>query len=145
MGHRRLRLGMLNAGKRHGNGMILSLWCRARMAQPQTYRAVSMNKELYNKLQPFMEAEMSVFNRGPIGTSQGMKECKRDIKSEIEMANDHFQREINFRDALYAYISDEYYGTEKFSLAELVGSVELQILFINRRLERLAKELELEK
>ena len=86
---------------------------------------------------------MSVFNRGPVGES--VKECRRDIESEIKMANTRLSRECNFRNALYEYISDEYYGTEKFSLAELVGSVELSILSINRSIERLAKELEKDK
>jgi hypothetical protein len=92
-----------------------------------------------------MEAEMSVFNRGPVGVGESMKECKRDIESEIKMSNARLKRECDFRDALYAYISDEYYGTEKFSLAELVGSVELSILSINRQIDRLTKELEREK
>lgn len=76
---------------------------------------------------------MNVFNQdnGPtaVGTLYNAKECKRDYEGEIKRAREQLANHQMFLAALYAYLKGEvvYSNIGNFTLAELVGRLELTI------------------
>lgn len=93
---------------------------------------------------------MNVFANGGIGPDRlgmGMKECKRDLESEIKRAREQSSVSLRLKEAIefYVFASAGYYDRNaSFTLEGLYGALCLAILQQDQLIENLIAEQERE-